>query len=400
MIQCKQLVLDRLRRSAALAITGMLLSVALPGDSTAQTTEATTPCKSYPTAATSESNEVDRFACARQLARLGENAAALVEFHELTIRAPGNVDYWFGLAQVQHRSGDNANALLSLDRARQLAPEYEEIWRLELAVLASRNDDAARVRIADLRASAREQFPDADWLKEPEIAARRPFRWEAGTDVDQLDNDSGNWHRTYVYADMPFNDHDIVYASYARFERYDFVDTQLGVGGSVTLADSWYAALDAMFASRPDFLPETTIGANLGYRVSRGWVIGTGLKHRKYPETEVSSGGLSIEKYLGNFRVAYLAELARLDSETAVTHRATINFYLDRGTQYGLSIAGGKEVESVGAGQILRTSVRAIGLSGRHPLGSYLSIVWRVSAHRQGDFYSRYTTGLSIAGGF
>lgn len=400
MIRCRHVVSDRLHWSAAILIAGLLISVALPGDSTAQTAESTTPCNSYPTAPTSGPSENNRFACAQQLARLGKYAAALIEFDELTTHAPGNVDYWFGLAQVQHWSGDNSNALLSLDRARQLVPEYEEIWRLELAVLASRSDDAARERIADLRESARQQFPDADWLGEPEVAARRPFRWEAGTDVDRLDNDSANWHRTYVYADMPFNDHDIVYASCARFERYDFVDTQLGVGGSVALADSWYAALDALFASRPDFLPETTIGVNLGYRVGGGWIIGTGLRHRKYTETEVSSGGLSIEKYFGKFSVAYLAELARLDTETAVTHRATINIYLDRGTQYGLSIAGGKEVESVSAGQVLRTNVRAIGLSGRHPLGAYLSIVWRVSGHRQGDFYSRYTTGLSIAGGF
>ncbi|HSD70420.1 MAG TPA: YaiO family outer membrane beta-barrel protein [Woeseiaceae bacterium] len=316
--------------------------------------------------------EADLFACAQQLAREGNFVAAQIEYRALTESHPENVDYWFGLAQVQHWSGDDAGALQAVARARALEPGYEDIGKLEQSILAGRG----------------------------ERSARNAFRWEAGADVDRLDNNSADWQRAYLYFDVPLGDQKIAYASYARFERFDRVDTQLGVGGSMGLAGPWFASIDALFSSSPAFLPESAIGIHLGRRVGPDWVIGGGLGNRHYTGNHVIGAALSVERYAGNFRIAYLADFAQLDASTALTQRATINYYADRGSQYGLSIAGGKEVESVGAGEVLETDVFAIALSGRHPLGRYLSIIWRLGFHRQGDLYDRYTTGLSFAGGY
>jgi len=42
----------------------------------------------------------------------------------------------------------------------------------------------------------------------------------------------------------------------------------------------------------------------------------------------------------------------------------------------------------------------AIAMSGQHPLGNGLSILWRLGTHRQGSIYRRNSIGLSIAGEF
>lgn len=392
---------QRHRRGTALAtLSGILCAATMPGVSSAQDPQPGGGCQAALAISDTRPQETDSFACAQRLARQGDLASAQVEFHALTVLDPGNVDYWFGLAQVQSWSGNDTDALQSLGRARELAPGYEEIWQLELSILAGQSERSARRRLVDLHEAAQARFGDADWLDETGGAARPAFRWEAGGDIDRLDNNTPDWHSAYVYLGVPVAERHLAYVSYARFDRFDLTDTQQAVGASIAFAGSWFASLDTRFSADPAFLPKSAIDINLGKRIGHDWVTSVGLAHRHYTGSEVFGAGATVERYFGKYRFAYLAQLAELNASVAITHRATFNYYADRGSQYGLSIAGGKEVESVNAGEVLSTDVFAVALSGRHPLGRYLSIAWRIGVHRQGDFYVRYSTGLSIAGGY
>jgi hypothetical protein len=91
---------------------------------------------------------------------------------------------------------------------------------------------------------------------------------------------------------------------------------------------------------------------------------------------------------------------ARLSSEQALVHTLIVNFYADSGFQLGVILAAGEEVEIVGPGQLLKTDVNSIALTGRHPVNEYLGFGWRLASHRQGRFYRRNAIGVSISGGF
>ncbi len=382
----------------AIGLPAMAATSAVPAAEVARKAE---DCGTYPPILTAvESALADRFACAQRLLVSGNHAAALIVFEALTADQPDDVDYWFGLAQAQHRSGNDTSALLALQRARELAPDYEQIWQFELTILATQQGDAAKTREEELRAAARSRFPDAEWIDEILRVPQYNYRWEAGADLDWLDNDSGDWRRMYLYVDRVAQTGDIIRASLASVERFDRRDTELGLGVSLQFSEKWNGAIDGQFSADPAFLPRMSIIANLAYRLDHGWAIGSGLRHRDYPDIRVFGGGLSVERYFGRYRASYVLESAWLDSETAITHRATVNIYADNDAQFGITVAAGKEVENVGVGQILETDISSIALTGRHPLGQYLSIMWRLGAHQQGDLYSRYTTGVSIAGGF
>jgi YaiO family outer membrane protein len=391
----------RRRLTRAVAAIGLPAMAATSAISAAEVARNTEDCGTRPSVPTAvESTLADRFACAQWLLISGNHAAAQSVFEALTADQPGDVDYWFGLAQAQHGSGDDKSALAALLRARELAPDYEQIWRLELTILTTQHGDAAKTRENELRTAARSRFPDAAWIDQILRIPEHSYRWEAGADRDWLDNDSGDWRRMYLYIDRAVKTGDIIRASLASVERFDRRDMELGLGVSSQFSERWNGAVDGQLSPDPAFLPRISINANLAYRLDHGWAIGGGLRLRDYEDTRVFCGGISVERYFGRYRASYVLESAWLGSETAVTHRATVNFYADSRAQLGVTVAAGQEVENVGVGQVLETDISSIALTGSHPLGQYLSIIWRLGAHQQGDLYSRFTTGLSIAGGF
>jgi len=54
-----------------------------------------------------------------------------------------------------------------------------------------------------------------------------------------------------------------------------------------------------------------------------------------------------------------------------------------------VSVAAGRELESIGGGQVLRTDVLGAALAGAHPLAAGWAVTWELSAQRQGNLYTR-----------
>lgn len=72
-----------------------------------------------------------RFKRAQVLGWAGNYTKACSEFDSLVAESPDNVDYVFGRARILVRQGHAAEALQEVGRARQLAPDYEAIWRFQ-----------------------------------------------------------------------------------------------------------------------------------------------------------------------------------------------------------------------------------------------------------------------------
>ncbi|MCH8137293.1 MAG: YaiO family outer membrane beta-barrel protein [Proteobacteria bacterium] len=215
-----------------------------------------------------------RFLYAREAAHAGDFDRAKQEYVRLVLDEPDNVDYIFGYAQVLFWSDNLERSPRFLERARKLAPDYEDIWKLEYQarISATRNEPSAS--FDQFRQMAAKNFPSAEW------------------------------HRV--------------------------IDKAIS---------------------------------------------------RKY-------------------RIAYSLDNARLSSEQAVVHALTVNFYANSGSRLGVILAAGDEVEIVGPGQLLKTDVNSIALTGRHPINEHLGFGWRLATHRQGPFYRRNSIGISISGGF
>lgn len=104
-----------------------------------------------------------RYLLARVLAWQGRHEHALAEFERLLANEPANSDYLLGEAQALVWKGEPERALPLLAKARRLAPQYEDVWRAQIAALVALGD-AGRLRQARLiRAEARRRFPQSSW---------------------------------------------------------------------------------------------------------------------------------------------------------------------------------------------------------------------------------------------
>jgi YaiO family outer membrane protein len=341
-----------------------------------------------------------RFSHARELAQAGCYEFALAEYAILIAEQPQNVDYVFGQAQALFWSGEADRSLKSLAMARAMAPDYEEVWRFELQVLSSRIGKSARIDAEKFRAMATRRFSGVAWLSTPLPPVVSRYRWEFGTDREFLSNDSPDWNTSYAYFDRRATNGNFFHLTAITYDRFDLSDTEFGFGPTVGLSHIWTVAAAVKFSSTSKFLPESTFDIGVSRKLNDGWVIGLRGRSRRYPDTTVNTFGADVDKYFGKFRAAYYLDNTYLSSEATLAHRAVLSFYADSGSQVGVTIAAGEEAEIVAPGQLLKTTISAIALSGRHPINDYISVVWRLGTHRQGSLYRRDNIGVSIAGGF
>jgi YaiO family outer membrane protein len=317
----------------------------------------------------------------------------------LSAQFPDNVDYVFGEAQARFWSGDADRALERVSRARQLAPDYEDGWALELRILASASQHDQR-RLSEFRRAARSRFPGAEWLKDEEVVAEAAWYWETGINRETLDNGADDWQSAYAHIDRRTPEDSVLSLTVTEHRRFSLSDIEVVVGGSVKLADTWL--VDGALKLGPDatFLPETVVDAAIGRILGEGWIVGGGVGRRWYADDSVNTLGAHVERYFGRFRAALNVDNTRLDEASSFTYRAMLDYYTASGSRYGLTIAAGDEVEVVAPGQLLDMDISAVAISGRHPVGNRLSIAWRAGTHRQGSLYRRNLIGLSIAGEF
>lgn len=346
-----------------------------------------------------EARRAERFHCARTLAREGRFDAAAAVYAALSAQFPDNVDYVFGEAQARFWSGDAEPALERVSRARQLAPDYEDVWALEFRILSSLSPRNER-RLSDFRRAAASRFPGAEWLKEAERAADAVWYWEGGISRETLDNGAPDWQSLYAHVDRRTPEDGVLSLTVTEHRRFSRADIEIAAGGGLKLADTWLVDGVLRLGPGADFLPETVVNAAIGRILGQGWIVGGGVGRRRYVDDSVDTVGVHVERYFGRFRAALNVDNTRLDEASTFSYRGALDYYAASGARYGLNIAAGDEVEVIAPGQLLDMDISAVAVSGRHPVGDRLGIVWRVGTHRQGSLYRRNHLGLSIAGEF
>lgn len=341
-----------------------------------------------------------RYRRARTLAADGEYDAAIQKYRALSAEHPGNADYLFGEAQVRFWSGNSACALELLQVAKELAPGYEALWKLEYQVLRSDKQPGSRDELDAFRSAANQQFPGAAWLRAEQAKEAARWGWETGLNRESLDNGAADWQDVYAYLDRRSPSGDVLSLKLTEHRRFSVTDNEFAMAGALKLADHWM--LSGAIALSPDaaFLAESVVDLAASRQLSDGWLVGADVRHRRYAENDVSTWGLNVERYFGRFRAAYHIDNTRLSSSSSFTHQGVLDYYASSGSRYALTIAAGDEVEIIAPGQLLEMEITAVAVKGQHPLSERLSVLWRLGTHRQGSIYRRSSVGLSIAGEF
>ena len=348
-------------------------------------------------------DETARFTLARVLGWAGRHAEALAEYDTLVAASPHNVDYALGRARALAWAGRDRDALAELARARSLAPDYEEVWRLELSLL-ERGHDALRAR--NFRESAARAFPHATWWREPEREPERDTGAKAATSItagtvrESLSSGAPDWSSVFVQMDHRRSSASTVRGMVSRDERFGSSDVVLTGGADWRISQRWSAAVELAAGPQAEFMPRAAAAVAATRALARGWEAEARLRYRDYGGTRVTSSAWSFARYFGKFRASYTLGASLLDgADSSLAHSATAHYYLSDRGQLNVGAAIGEEAESIAPGRVLRTDIKSLTVGGRHWLGDRWTLAWWAGAHRQGDLYRRRYVGLSLTAG-
>jgi YaiO family outer membrane protein len=142
-----------------------------------------------------------------------------------------------------------------------------------------------------------------------------------------------------------------------------------------------------------NFVPRWSAGARVERGLPAGWVLSLGAIARRYEgdvaRTTATLASFGLERYWGRWRAAATTTAVALEGAWSGGERLALDFYYGDGGRIGASVAVGRELESIGGGQVLRTDVLGGGLAGAHPISAGWALTWELSAQRQGDLYRR-----------
>lgn len=345
-------------------------------------------------------NSEIRFELARLLGQADRYVEALAEYNTLIRAHAYDVDYSLGRAQVLAWLGNDTAALVELERAKILAPNYEAVWQLRFLLLRRQQPTADSPELAALCAEAEARFPQSQWWQTS--PPERDIRWYltlSGTH-ESLSNDLPSWSNLHLQLDWIRNQNASYFGRLARDARFDNSDRQFALGGEWRFRANWSAGLEFNASPAADFQPKSGFSVHAGYQLSDGWRTDIRWRQRRYDTATVSTYSGTAERYFKDYRAAYSLNVSRLHGlGNTLAHTLTLDWYFSPQHSLRLTVSDGEEAEAVGTGQVLQTSVNNVTLSGRHRLKRRLTLSWWVGSHRQGDFYRRSYVGLAATVG-
>jgi YaiO family outer membrane protein len=318
-----------------------------------------------------------RFLQARALAWSERYQAALNDYEALLEVDPGNVDYLLGMSQVLVWMGRAEEALPILARARALAPDYEEIWRLELnARISAASSIPENRQTAAFAEEAQARFPGAEWARfEPPSRARL----DSGFIYDNLNNGFDNWKELYVAGNYRLSDRLTVHGQARATERFGQSDTELMAGVILPVGDKWTMTFDGSVAPGANVLPSWSLSGQVNRRLPLGFAAEAGWRHAEYPLSTLDLYTIAGEYWFNRYRAGYTIYAASIDSGPLIwSHRGQLDrYYADR-SRISLIASNGEEVESLGNGFFAVNEVQTLTLTGQHWLSRRWALTWEV----------------------
>jgi YaiO family outer membrane protein len=215
---------------------------------------------------------------------------------------------------------------------------------------------------------------------------------ELSQGVDTLSGDRAAWRATAVEALWTGERGAAAGFAARELSRFGRDDVELAASGQAPLG-GFVLALEGSASPTWWFLPRWAAGLRVERAVAEGWLASAGVRAARY-ESDLSRStplfaSAGLERYWGRWRAAATTTAVGLGSAWSGSGRLALDLYYGEEGRVGVSAGAGRELESLGQGQLLRSNVLSAALTGAHPLLGGWAVTWELSAQRQGDLYTR-----------
>lgn len=220
--------------------------------------------------------------------------------------------------------------------------------------------------------------------------AAPPFEIRAHVQRENLDHGQPDWREDLLDFAWKLRPSTTLSAGARATERFDLKDREGFAAAYVPLgAHKTLLHLEGSGSSTHRVLPEAMGLAEVIQPLAGGWVVSGGARLSRYTSSDVQMLTATLEKYFGDYRLAYTVYLSRPEGAGwAPAHRVALSWHRSALTFLTLAAARGREVESLPTG-LLVTEVRAVALGGGFEILPHWGLTFEVGHVRQGDLYTR-----------
>lgn len=323
-----------------------------------------------------------QFLLARIRAWQGSPELALPIYQQLLEREPNNADYLLGHGQALLWAGRPQAALVSLERAAEIAPDYQEVQQVIQQARAALTSPVTSMASAGAAPAQRRH--------EIELSARQ----------DWLDSGFDNWRSQRLDYASTQPDGLGWYGAVIREQRFGEWDHGAEAGVVIALDDNWTLQPEVGYQPSPYFLPKWHTDLRLQRRLPAGFLGAASVRRTEYETTRVDRLALTAERYWDAWRAGYTLNISDVaNAGTPVGHDVALDYYYGGLSYVGVRLTAGEE-EAVEERQLITSNVRALSLQGRHWLDSRWALTWEMGHLRQGDYYQRRWLQLGLRHAF
>ena len=343
-----------------------------------------------------------RFLYARVLSWQGSYREAIDQFNILLLESPNNSDYLLARANTYEWMGNRSQALDGLKRAREISPEYKEVWRTEIKLLVRAGDQHSRKQADTLVELAEIRFPEDEWrglLAVPVVNPVNTYSVEASYRYDHLTNNRSPWRAASLRLGMQTTDSHFAHASFESTDRFGLSDQQIGAGYALPFAETWMIYAAGTYSPTHRVLANRSVELRLTKAFNNGFNLHGGLIHAKYTGTTSQQALITGEYYWSDYRFSYTYRLVDvLNAGTGSNSSIQFNRYFTSGNTIGMALGVGEDVEFDGTATPPISDVVSFSLFGRYMYRPGWSLIYSYNYHEQGDLYNRngFILGLRI----
>jgi len=221
-------------------------------------------------------------------------------------------------------------------------------------------------------------------------APARPWEFRAEGQRDSLTNNQPDWSEELLQLAWKPRRGLAVLGGGRRTERFDRKDHEIFAAAYLPLGSATGFHVEASGSDTHRVLARDAYLLELSQQLGHGWVVSAAGKRARYDSGDVDLGIGTVEKYLGDWRLAYTAYLSRAESGGwAPSHRLSATWYRGDLTYASVAAGGGREVENVFPAGLVTTDVRSANLGGGIEVAQGFGLTLDLGYVRQGDLYTR-----------
>lgn len=345
-----------------------------------------------------------QFLLARTLSWQGKMSESLEHFNSLMEKRSDDADVLLARANTYKWMGNESAALRDLEAARNISPDYIDVWRTELSILSQGKRAEDRKLAIVLADAAGKRFPDESWLrylpeKKPAVIEQNQYSSQANYGYSQLTNNKPSWQSASVTLAMKTPEKHYAHVTLDHKKRFNLDDWQIDSSYALPYKEKWNFYIGSTYSPTHRFLASWSLDTKISKRLADGFILHAGVKHSKYSDTGSQQIYLIGEQYWSDYRVAYTVKLIDVDNAgDGYNHGIQLNRYYSSGSMVGALIADGEDVEFDGSPNPPISDVFTLSFFGQYSLKSQWWLNYSLTYHEQGNFYNLngFTLGIKF----